>query len=236
MLLLMVAGNAQTSRYGKYVKEKYPGIKYLSFFHEYDSEDEYLDSIRAQYGVCMSIPRGFSLELSDRWVNYTAAKDHGASYSISLFNAIINGNGFPGVIVLRTLESQELSYIPLKFDVFNASPFDFVPKGHVIPPEFHIDDFLTHMPRKVCDVFGADELLVLPVPLGRMEFREWIFRKDGNTPHKLQECWEEYYPRAFRYYFVKNGKPAFDIVILTTEKWAEHPGRIIRVLKKLIHY
>ncbi len=193
-------------------------------------EKAIIDSIKSQHGITISIPRGYSFNALDEWVNFSAFKDGGATSSISLYNGLIKGKNM--IVLVRPMGPGSFPRHTFKRDAFLASDLDFV-NGHKYPDGFKEEDYIRSLPDEVAHgLFGADWVKYLTIRPGAMRFQH--YDKEGDP--ELQVLMETEFPHSRIYYFGKEGYPRFDVVVLWKEMGKRTEQKVQNQLRRIVHY
>lgn len=205
---------------------------------------EYTDSVRARYGVTLSVPQEFEVNVFNEATIWSLAGNGKYGNPMWDFFARLTSEDHNCMVLLESITAynekrikaelknktgrmcREMSYILEDGESgFNgtASVGDFSEKiieyGHV----------------KSKRLYGADDAYSYSVPQGKTAFCYIHPSVDEEEPF-MQSLFESEYPEMRRFFFIKDGHLTYSLTILLSPEGAKHEKKYVKELRNIVKY
>ena len=204
--------------------------------------EEYADSVRARYGVSLSVPEGFSVDVFSEATIWSLAENCKYGNPMLGFYAGLISEDRDCMILLESVPAysekrisgelknntgnmcRELSYI------LSDGESGFRATSKV---EDYSDSVIEYGRAKSRRLFGADKVYSYSVPRGKTAFCYIHPSVDEEVP-KMQSLFQNEYPEMRRWFFIKDGHLTYSLTMMLSPEGAGHERKYTKMLRNIV--
>ncbi len=205
---------------------------------------EYSDSVRSRYGVIVSVPKNYAVDVFDEATVWSLSVDSMYGSPMWDFYAGLISEDGNCMILLESVPAynkkmimsgaknktgdlaRELSY------VLNDGESGFNGTSRI---EDYSDELVEYGYAKSMRLFGADMVYSYKVPHGKTAFCYINPSVDEKEP-RMQSLFQNEYPEMRRYFFTKDGYVTYSLTMLLSSNGAKHEKKYRKALRYVVTY
>ncbi len=205
---------------------------------------EYLDSVKARYGINITVPEKYVAEVLDETTMWSLAEngeygnpmwDFYAKLTSKDGNCMILLESVPAYNEKRILSelknktkgiSRELSYI------LDNGEGGFLDTAKIDDYPGTLTEYSHSRSRRL---FGADKVYTYAVPQEKTAFCYTHPSVDETEP-AMQKLFREQFPEMRRFFFIKDGYVTYSLTMLLSSEGVSHEKQYIKDLRKIVCY